>query len=69
MPRPDKTPSKSHLSLYYGRECIGHIVDESGEWKAFDTNGKKLGTYVSMKAAADATSNRYRKRRGGGSGV
>jgi hypothetical protein len=47
------------LAVYDGQECIGKIkVAEDGKAVAFDPNGKRLGSFLSVKAASAAFNSR-----------
>jgi hypothetical protein len=43
------------LSVYNGQDCIGTIkVADDGTARAFDRNGKRVGSFPSLKAASAA---------------
>ena len=50
------------LSVYDGQEFIGTVkVSEDGKARAFDRDGKRLGSYPSFEAASVALSARVEK--------
>jgi hypothetical protein len=53
------TPRTRDLSVYDGQECIGRIkVTDDGKAVAYDPNGKRLGSFPSLKAASAAFNSR-----------
>jgi len=52
--RRSNSSAVSH-ALYDGRERIGSVVkDGAATFRAFDRHGKPIGTFHSVRAAADA---------------
>jgi hypothetical protein len=50
-------PTSSWFSIYSGQLCIGHVLSRGPKgFESFDTNDKSLGTFSTMKLAADACS-------------
>jgi hypothetical protein len=46
------------VSVYSGRQCIGHVVARgTAGFEAFDCDDKSFGIFASMKLAADVLSN------------
>ena len=55
-PRFRPEPARMH-SVYDGRRCIGFLLARGEhEVEAFDAHDKSLGTFASLKRAADAVS-------------
>jgi len=50
------------LSLCDGRDWLGNIVERDGKFVAFDTAGKTLGTFPTLRQAADAVTDAQRER-------
>lgn len=48
------TRSRRELSVYDGRTFLGRIIERDGECRAFAAEGRKLGIFASVKAAAGA---------------
>jgi hypothetical protein len=52
---PSRNPTPPLLSVYSGQQCLGHLLNRGPQgWESFDVNDKSLGTFATMKAAADA---------------
>lgn len=49
-----KLPPVIRLAVYDGRERLGSIVEKGGTVEAFDVAGRRLGSFLTRKAAAAA---------------
>ena len=47
-------PPISRLSVYGGRLYQGYVITQSGRWAAYTADGRPLGTFLNMQAAANA---------------
>jgi hypothetical protein len=56
---PNETAPLSNparLSVYSGRTRCGHLIERGGPFEAFGVNGRSLGSFATMTAAARAVS-------------
>ena len=55
-------PRTRELAIYDGQELVGIVkVSEDGTMRAFDRDGKRIGSYPSFEAASAALSARVQK--------
>ena len=56
------TPRPSIVSVYDGRHCLGFVLRRANGFEAYTADERSLGTFPTMKAAADAISNAHEER-------